>query len=220
MARSSVSVNDLTVVHKNSGGKALATIPDICKTPFPPPVGTIPLPYPNIAESKDLKNGSILTQIDGQSVALAGSSIATSRGDEIGILGGIISGCTNGEAFFIKWSQNVTIEGRPVVRKTDMMIMNKINTISLGGMDQEDLEDPELAEERGTIEFNLVDDKGKELPDQNYTVKLADGTEQSGTLDEKGYAKLEDVPKERFKVRFPDLEEDQRLRVIKDKKGS
>ncbi len=214
MGKVTVSANGKSVVHKDSGGKAMATIPDVCITPFPSPPGPLPLPYPNIAESKDLSMGSVMTKIDGQSVALMGSTISQSTGDEVGAKGGIVSGCTKGEAMFIKWSPNVQIEGRAVVRKSDMMIMNKLNTISLSGMDQEDVPDPNapsIEEETDDIEIDLLDEEGNPYADEQYVIKMRDGSEISGQLDENGYAKIENVPKSYYTVKFPNLDAEQKI---------
>ncbi len=205
MGNVTVSANGLTLVHIGSKGKAMATIPDVCKTPFPSPPGPLPLPYPNIAESKKVKNGSVLTKIDGESTALLGSSVEQSQGDEAGSLGGIVSGSNKDEAFFIKWSPDVSIECRPVCRKTDMMIMNKINTISMSGMDQSDIEGQQLTDETANVEFELIDKDENPVQDSNYKVKLPDGSERTGTLNKEGKGKLENVPVGPYKVIFPDL---------------
>lgn len=47
--------NFLSVVHKTSGGMAIA-FPDVCLTPSPS--GPIPVPYPNIGSSSDDSSGS------------------------------------------------------------------------------------------------------------------------------------------------------------------
>jgi hypothetical protein len=86
-----MNVNNRTVVHKDSGGVA-TNFPDVCKTQCGPPV--IPIPYPNIAFSKDTANGSKSVQVDGNPIMLKGSHFSTSTGDEPGALGGVVSGCT------------------------------------------------------------------------------------------------------------------------------
>ncbi|MCG8337714.1 MAG: DUF4150 domain-containing protein [Proteobacteria bacterium] len=215
MGNVTVSANGLTLVHVGSKGKAMATIPDVCKTPFPSPPGPLPLPYPNIAESKKVKNGSVLTKIDGESTALLGSSVEQSQGDEAGSLGGIVSGSNKDEAFFIKWSPDVSIECRPVCRKTDMMIMNKINTISMSGMDQSDIEGQELTDETGTLEFEIIDEDGKPIPEVNYIIKMQDGSEISGEVDDQGKAKVEDVPLKSYKIIFPELDEETEVMKLK-----
>ena len=77
------TVNFLTVVHKKSGGIAIA-FPDICKTPSPAGGTPVPIPYPNVALSKDTANGSTTVKVDGQSIMLRRSNFSTSSGDEPG----------------------------------------------------------------------------------------------------------------------------------------
>jgi uncharacterized Zn-binding protein involved in type VI secretion len=113
-------VNGLTVVHKASDGIAIASAPDVCKTPPTP----LPLPYPNIALSSDLANGTVTVLVDGQSVALKDSEFSTSSGDEPGTVGGIISGVNKGKAKFSSYSMDVRFEGRNVARLSDSMTMN------------------------------------------------------------------------------------------------
>lgn len=197
MGKVTVSANGLSVVHKKSGGKAMCTIPDVCKVPFPPPVGTVPLPFPNIAESKNLTNGSIITQFDGGSVALLGSSISKSSGDEMGKAGGIISGCNKGEAFFIGFSPNVQVEMRPVCRKSDMLIMNKINTIALTGMDQDDVGDVKNVEARDEMEtkpFKMQFQEGFEAKAKQPFKVVAKGNVIKGETDNDGKIEIE-IPK-------------------------
>lgn len=117
-----VIVNKLTVVHKKSDGKAVCSMPDVCKTPTPG--GPVPLPYPNLALSKDLVNGSRTVKADGQPIALKDSEFATSTGDEPGSAGGVASGVTRGRAKFVNYSMNVKVEGKNVARLTDPMTMN------------------------------------------------------------------------------------------------
>ena len=115
-------VNKLSVVHKGSNGVAVASAPDVCRTPTPG--GPVPLPYTNVAFSKDLVNGSKTVFQDGNSIALKDSAFATSTGDEAGTLGGVVSGVNKGKAKFTNYSFDVKIEGRNVARFTDSMTMN------------------------------------------------------------------------------------------------
>lgn len=118
-----VIVNNLTIVHQNSDGVATASAPDVCKTPTP--AGPTPLPYPNVAFSKDLVEGSTTVSVDGQPAALKDSAFATSTGDEPGTAGGgVMSGVFKGKAKFINYSMDVMIEKRNVARLSDQMTMN------------------------------------------------------------------------------------------------
>lgn len=194
MAKPTVSANGLSVVHKGSKGKLIATIPDICKIPVPM-VGPVPVPFMNMAESKDLVGGTITVQIEGNSVAVAGSMISRSKGDKPGVLGGIISGCTEGPATTIMFSPDVVMEMRPVVRKTDKAIMNLINTVCLSGWDQEDVEG---VEGREWVRFKIVEDDGSEEPKRavsgvKMTIKLPGGKTAKAESDPNGTVAFVDI---------------------------
>lgn len=98
--------------------------PDVCKTPSPG--GPVPIPYPNIAMSKDTAEGSKSVKMDGNSIMLKGSNFSTSTGDEAGTAGGgVVSGKTKGKAEFVNYSFDVKVEGKNVPRLGDMMVQNK-----------------------------------------------------------------------------------------------
>ncbi len=121
-----VGVNNLSVVHKDSGGVTIA-FPDVCKTPTPG--GPVPIPYPNIAMSSDTAKGSKSVKVDGNPVCLKDSNFKTSTGDEAGTAGGgVASSKTKGKAEFIAYSMNVKIEGKNVPRALDLMLHNDKNT--------------------------------------------------------------------------------------------
>lgn len=117
-----VNVNGRTVVHAKSDGVATA-FPDVCKTPSPG--GPVPIPYPNVAQSKDTSQGSRTVTADGNPLMLQGSCFSTSTGDEAGSAGGVASGCTKGKAEFVNYSFDVQVEGKNVPRLGDMMVQNK-----------------------------------------------------------------------------------------------
>jgi len=122
-----VSVNMLTVIHKDSGGVSIA-FPDVCKTPAPP-APPIPIPYPNIAKSSDTAKGSKKVKVDGNPVCLKDSNFSTSTGDEAGTAGGgVVSNKTKGKAEFVNFSFDVKFEGKNVPRALDLMLHNDKNT--------------------------------------------------------------------------------------------
>jgi len=138
-----VLVNDLTVVHRYSDGVAICSAPDWCKTP---PSGA-PVPYVNVAYSKDLQNGSATVFANGSPVALKESMFLPSYGDEPGVLGGVISGVNMGKAVFSNYSMDVFIEGRNVARLSDPMLMNG-----------NDFNAPNAAEVQGNLEAAMSKD--------------------------------------------------------------
>ena len=121
-----VGVNNLSVVHKDSGGVTIA-FPDVCKTPAPP-APPIPIPYPNIAKSSDTAKGSKKVKMDGNPICLKDSNFSTSTGDEAGSLKGIASNKTKGKAEFVNFSFDVKVEGKNVPRALDLMLHNDKNT--------------------------------------------------------------------------------------------
>jgi hypothetical protein len=116
-----VSANNQTVVHKDSGG-TVVTSPDVCNTPIGPAVAQVP--YINIAKSSDTSQGSTTVTMDGNPVMLSDSVFDTSYGDEPGKIGGVSSGVNRGKARFVTTSSDVFVEGKPVGRRMDLMISN------------------------------------------------------------------------------------------------
>lgn len=129
MSRHDVFVDSRSVIHKGSGDKAIASAPDVCKTPVGSAV--VPIPYPNISQSSDLKGGSKSIKINGQPAATKASTFKSSNGDQAGSLGGIISGTTGKETGFLSYSFGVKFEGKNVVRHADMTTHNNKNTMGV-----------------------------------------------------------------------------------------
>jgi len=118
-----VIVNALTVVHAQSDGMAMNAPPDVCKTPTPG--GPVPIPYPNIAFSKDLVKGTTTVKVDGEPIAIKDSEFVTSTGDEAGSAGGgVASNVIKGKAKFIMYSMDVFADGQNVCRLSDPMTLN------------------------------------------------------------------------------------------------
>jgi hypothetical protein len=122
----SVGVNNMSVVHKDSGGVSQA-FPDVCKTPSP--AGPVPIPYPNIAQSSDSADGASTVLSDGNPTCVKDSKFSTSTGDEAGTAGGgVASNKTKGKAEFVNFSFDVLFEGKNVARAMDLMLHNDKNT--------------------------------------------------------------------------------------------
>ena len=115
-----------TPVTKGSMGIAAATVPNVCKMPGPP-APFVPTPLPNIGKSGDSpQDYSTTVKIEGQPVAIRGSSFG-SMGDVAsqGTGGGIVSNTTQGRTKFIgPGSLNVKIEGKNVQLLGDPMLNN------------------------------------------------------------------------------------------------
>jgi hypothetical protein len=126
-----VNGTNLSLVHKFSNGISTATVPDVCKTPTPG--GPVPMPYPNIAQSITLSNGTTTVKGDKAMAANKGSKFALSNGDQPGTIGGIKSNVFMKEATWILYSFDVKLNKKNACRFTDPMFHNAENTVNLGG---------------------------------------------------------------------------------------
>ncbi|MAR89389.1 MAG: hypothetical protein CML06_00700 [Pseudomonadales bacterium] len=115
-----------TPVTKGSMGIAKATTPNVCKMPGPP-APFVPTPLPNIARSGTSPKGySTKVKIEGNPVAIRGSSFK-SMGDMAskGTGGGVVSANTHGPAKFITpGSLSVKIQGKAVHLLGEPMLNN------------------------------------------------------------------------------------------------
>ncbi len=66
----------------------------------------------------------------------------------------------------------------------------------------------ENKEKKSWIEIELVDEAGKPVPGEPYRITLPDGTVADGTLDEKGFARVDHIDPGSCKVTFPNLDKE------------
>ncbi len=126
--KETVGINGLSLCHKHSDGWVRSTLPDVCKAPKKP------VPFTNVAFAKDLTKGTTTVfSHKGAMNGVKGAEFSVSIGDEPGVGGGVKSGVNLHRATFLSWSPDVFMEGRPVTRLTDRMLLNKGNTVSAGG---------------------------------------------------------------------------------------
>jgi uncharacterized protein DUF4150 len=115
--------NNDTIIHRGDGEQFIAMLPDVCKTPTPG--GPVPIPYPNIAMSSDLADGSKRVNVEGNPAALESSNLRMSTGDEAGTAGGgVVSSKIKGKLTWILYSMDVKFEGKGVVRFLDSNMHN------------------------------------------------------------------------------------------------
>ena len=114
----------------NGGAMAMATVPDVCKTPAPP-AGPIPIPYPNMADTKMADTGGLVPKVllDMKPAMNMSSKVLMTSGDEAGAAGGVVSGKMKGEMAFINGSMKVMVGGKPAVRVTCQTLHNANNTM-------------------------------------------------------------------------------------------
>lgn len=99
--------------------------PDILLTPGPS--GSVPLPYPNIAQLADAQKVSPDVKAGGKAVIIDGSEIPTSTGGEAGTGGGTSSGTFNQKCTFSEFSGTVKANGKGIVRQLDQTSQNNDN---------------------------------------------------------------------------------------------
>jgi hypothetical protein len=101
-----VATNNIAV-SKNTGS-AVGAFPDVCTTPaWPAP---LPLPYPGVTYDWRASQTKAPPPV-GQKVAVKGSSIPRSRGDEAGTLKGMVTSKQLGAtAFVVRGAPNVVAE--------------------------------------------------------------------------------------------------------------
>jgi uncharacterized Zn-binding protein involved in type VI secretion len=123
---SSVSVNPPhTPVTEGSGGKALATTPNVCKMPGPP-APFVPTPLPNLGTSGDsLDGGTTTVTFEGKKVAIKGSTFMSQPSGDVasqGTGGGLISAKTQGKTEWLApGSMDVKAEGKNIQLLGDAM---------------------------------------------------------------------------------------------------
>ncbi len=151
----------LSLVHKFSSGISTATIPDVCKTPSPG--GPVPIPYPNIAQSITLSNGTTTVKGDKAMAANKGSKFAMSNGDNAGTVGGVKSNVFMKEATWILYSFDVKMDGKNAARLTDKMFHNKENAANLAGILQSIVVTHDLDAEEKDLADKLCEEFCKDL---------------------------------------------------------
>ncbi|MGZ3423654.1 MAG: PAAR-like domain-containing protein [Polyangiales bacterium] len=100
-------------VMTKAGGECLA-VPDVCKVPAPP-APPVPTPFPNQASFSSATGEIDAVVVENKEVVVMTSKIPSSKGDEAGTAGGVISGVNRGEATFKIGSERVFAKGKKVV---------------------------------------------------------------------------------------------------------
>ncbi|WP_423600235.1 DUF4150 domain-containing protein [Roseateles sp. MS654] len=165
------TVNSL--VHKFSNGISAATIPDVCKTPSPG--GPVPIPYPNIAQSITLSNGTTTVKGDKAMAAIKGSKFAMSNGDNPGVAGGVKSSTFMKEATWILYSFDTKMNGKNCARFMDKMFHNHENAANLAGVIQSVVAAHNLDDEEVKLANEICEEVCKAAKKSDDGEKLAEG---------------------------------------------
>jgi hypothetical protein len=140
---SNVFVNGREISGKASTNKSIGAMPCVALSPPAPPVGPVPIPYPNTAVASDTTNGSKTVTRGGKEVGLKNvSTYKTSTGNEpaTNTFGAdVITHKLKGAMRHASWSFDVKIEGQNAIRHMDLTTHNHANagsgvTSNVGGM--------------------------------------------------------------------------------------
>lgn len=69
-------------------------------------------------------------------------------------------------------------------------------------------EEQETTTKKSWIEIELVDEANAPVPGEAYEITLSDGSVAKGTLDGKGFARVDGIEPGTCKVTFPELDKD------------
>jgi len=108
-------------------------MPDVCKTPAPPPTGMVPVPYPNMAmrllalpPTADMKH--LIMFMPSHHI---GTTLSLSNGDEPGVMGGVVSQVFMGMSRSIRCSTKILTGGMPATRMLDNTMQNLTNAAGM-----------------------------------------------------------------------------------------
>ena len=109
------------------GGMNMAA-PDVCKTPAPPPVGMVPIPYPNMAQLLLALPPTACLKVLIQAMPSHHLMTMTplSNGDEAGVMGGVVSQVFIGPSKHLMGSFSVLHCGMPATKLTSPTGQNGI----------------------------------------------------------------------------------------------
>jgi hypothetical protein len=100
------------------GGMSFA-FPDVCKTPIPP-VGPVPIPYPNMSLGMTKVPPSFKVFFGGTPAHNMNTTGTISNGDNAGVAGGVASQMVMGPDRHMLGSFGVLLEGMPATKMTGM----------------------------------------------------------------------------------------------------
>ena len=115
-------MSDNRGTNRNAEAYVVSLAPDVCLTPMGS--GMVPVPYTITCKFDVAQATATRTRFGGQPVFTMGSYLPTVQGDEPGVGGGLISGVNRGACRPVEHSKSVRVEGRWLVRHSDLMAMN------------------------------------------------------------------------------------------------
>ena len=125
----SVFANGLEISGKAVQAQTIAAFPDVCFTPPQTPATPpgVPIPYPSFGMAADTEKGTSTVKIKGKTVNIKNKSdLKRTSGTEAGCAPkkGVITSKNMGKEYFNSWSNDVKMDGEPVIRMSDLATNN------------------------------------------------------------------------------------------------
>ena len=120
-------MSSATMILTTKAGGVYQAAVNPCKTPVPPPVTQIVVPYPSIAMAATAQKATTKVLAGNKEILVEGSKMPSSSGDEAGSLGGVISGQNMGEVKPTVFSSKVFAQGKKVTFATAVSAHNGSN---------------------------------------------------------------------------------------------
>lgn len=109
----------------SKGGGQCAAAPDVCKVPSPG--GPVPTPFPNMGTVSGASGTCAKVLIQKKQTVTVSSSMSSSKGDEAGTLGGMVSNMNRGKVSYKKGSSKVFAKGKKIAHATSVTAHNGNN---------------------------------------------------------------------------------------------
>lgn len=107
-----------------------------------------------------------------------------------------------------KPSEAAKVKAKQIETQTGKYGKQKVPAFKPTTADAKDTEGDEKAEKKSWIEIELLDEEKNPVAGEKYEIELPDGKMAKGTLDNKGYARVEGFEAGKCKVSFPKLDKE------------
>ena len=110
----------------SKAGGQCAAFPDVCKVPAPP-APPVPTPFPNMGSIASCNGTVSKVLIQKKETVVDASKMPSSKGDEPGTLGGMVSNVNRSQVSFKRASSKVYAKGKKIVFHTALTAHNGSN---------------------------------------------------------------------------------------------
>ena len=126
-------MSSATMILTTKAGGVYQAAVNPCKTPVPPPVTQVVVPYPSVGQAAAAQKTTTKVMAGNKGILTEGSKIPMSSGDEAGSLGGVNSGENMGQVEPKVFSSKVYAQGKKVTFGTAVAAHNGSNANAPAG---------------------------------------------------------------------------------------